>query len=54
MIGGGGARGAGLPQSCGPGIGQVEDDGRVHGLEVDGAGGGVDEVGGAVRHHAVA
>lgn len=39
--------------SCGAGVGQVKDDGRVHGQEVDGAGGRVDEGGGAVGHHPV-
>lgn len=34
-------------------VGQVEDDRGVGGLEADGAGGGVDEGGVAVRHDAV-
>lgn len=47
-------QGAELPQSRAPGRGQVEHDGRVHGLEVDGAGRGVDEGRDAVCHHSVA
>ena len=40
--------------SCaGPGVRKVKDDGGVHGHEVHGAGGGVDERRGAISHHAV-
>lgn len=40
-------------QSWAPGIGQVENDGRVHRLEVHRARRGINERGGSIGHHTV-
>lgn len=39
--------------SCCPGVWQVDDDGGVHGEEVDGAGRSIDKRRSAVGHHAI-